>query len=243
MAPTLSRRSLWLNKIADEVARGLRQQIEAGTLAVGAKLPDRDVLAAQYVTTIGTVDRALDMLLEEGWIIGQVDGAFQVARDTAGETVFEVPENFGETKEDIIAVLELRMGVEVVSAALAAERRDEAALDALRHAMEGYEAAAESKAGVPNADYRFHCEIARLADSRYIVELLEYLGPLLIPRMRVAIGPADKGLKDTNLMASVAEHRAIFDAIAAGDGEQARTAMRAHIQRSIELIRGLQARN
>lgn len=235
MARGLSRRALWMQKLADEVARGVVARINTGALAPGAALPDRAALAAEFVTSEGVIERALDDLRERGIVAEDGEAHYRVAADPPRGHGFELPSDFGAARADIVAILELRMGVEQVSAALAAERRSDAGLDRIRAAAAQHAEAGAHGEGVAQADFRFHRAIAEASGNPYILELLEYLGPLLIPRMRSAPS-ADPTARARSLDAARAEHDRIVAAIAARDGDGARVAMREHLARIVSSI-------
>lgn len=234
----VSRRALWMQKLADEVARGLTDRIASGALTQGATVPDRETLAAEFVTSIGVVDRALDLLRDRGVLTETGTGRYVVAAPLQSAQGFNLPADFGATKADVIAVLQLRTGVEAVAAALSAERMDTAGVDAIRRAGTAYAEAVDGRQGMAQADFQFHHAVAEASGNPYIVDLLEYLGPLLIPRMRMAL-PAPAAEMDQNAAASIEEHAVIVEAIARGDAEAAAAAMQAHLGRTIALIRGL----
>lgn len=234
MTQALSRRALWTQKIADQVANTLRERIVSGALQPGESAGGREALMAEFVTTGPIVDRALDTLAEQGLLTPLIGGGFAVAATPPREGGFELPQ--GDTWLDVRAVLELRLGLEAVGAAYAAERHDAAQMDDIHAACEGYEQAAQQNSGSAQADFRFHSAIAAASGNPYLSDLLDYLGPLLIPRMRVALPRMAGSDRDENLEASMLEHRGIVDAIAARDPEQARERMRAHLLRSIALI-------
>lgn len=238
MVRPLSRRALWMHKLADEVARGLMARIETGEIAAGSGLPDRDTLAAEFVTSPSVIDRALDLMRERGYVVADEDSGHRVAEVPPRAHRFELPQNVGATRDDIVAVLELRMGVELISAALAAQRRSPAALARIQAAQTAFSAAGTRGHGIGRADFELHCEIARASGNPYILDLLEYLGPLLVPRMRAALPFGTPG-GDRHYAASEAEHARIVAAIAAGDGDAARVAMREHLTRSIDMVRAI----
>ncbi|WP_172292019.1 FadR/GntR family transcriptional regulator [Pseudoruegeria sp. HB172150] len=239
MSSGLSRRALWMHKLATEVARHLDERIASGAIPEGAKLPDRDALAGEFVTSLGVIDRALEILVSRGQIRELPNGSFVVLGTALPTHGFEIPGAFGAIKQDVIAIMELRMGVELVAAALAAERRDDMQLTAIQNAKEAYKLAVADKTGMPQADLRFHLSIAAASGNTYILDLLEYLGPLLIPRLRMAIPVPGQDASDRNLTASVAEHAAIVEAIEKANVDAARNAMRMHLTRSIAFIQGV----
>jgi hypothetical protein len=49
--PYISRRALWLNRLSDEVVRSVSDRIRSGELSRDGQLPDRDALAAEFVTS------------------------------------------------------------------------------------------------------------------------------------------------------------------------------------------------
>lgn len=237
MARNLSRRALWLNRLSDEVVRGLSERIQSGSLEQGAPLPDREALMAEFVTSSGVIDRAIETLEADGLATRDAEGVLRVAPPARHE--LDIPLAEARTRSDVVAILELRIGIEAEAAALAAERRTDAQLTAIREAQAALGEAAQADSGVAQADFLFHLAIAEATGNHYLCDLTEYLGPLLIPRMRMRLKPSEG--TDTNLAAAQAEHRAIVDAIDASDPVAARQAMRQHLTRSLELVRGLDA--
>lgn len=233
----LSRRALWLSRLADEVARGLTERIRSGTLSEGEPLPDTEALMADFVTSPTVVERALETLEADGLVRRDADGVLRVAPATRPAEGFALPPMAEGSRADVLLVLELRIGVEAEAAALAAERRTEAQLETIRAAQADFEAAIDAGGGAAQADFAFHLAIAQASGNHYVRDLTEYLGPLLIPRMRVQLSPAAEG-DDANLRNARAEHREIVEAIAAADAEAARDAMRHHLARSLTTVRG-----
>ena len=236
MAEAHSRRALWMQKLTDEVVRGLSGRIRAGALRTGAALPGVPALMAEFVTSEGVVTRALEQLQAKGLIAPDGQGGWTVARP-ALEGGLAVPDAQAATIADVLAVLELRIGLDSEAAALAAERRDAAQMAAIRAADDAYGAACEAGQGLARADYLVHLSIAEAANNRYHRDLTDYLGPLLIPRMRVSLGDGPGGT--ANARAARREHAAVVAAIKAQDPDAARGAMRAHLVRAMEMIRGL----
>jgi DNA-binding GntR family transcriptional regulator len=99
-----------------------------------------------------------------------------------------------ETLQDVIAVLELRIGVETESAALAAMRRTPENLQTLRNALKAFMSAVEEGRDAVGPDFQFHLEIARATQNHHFVDLMATLGGMMIPRARLEPpGPADAG--------------------------------------------------
>lgn len=241
MVERMSRRALWMQKLSDGVVKGITERIRSGALAPGAPIGSRSAVAGEYVTSVAVVERALEGLLGKGLVEEGPGGILRVAAVLPPEHGFEVAATLGDSLDDVVEILQLRMGVETVAASLAATNPDPGALAPIEAAAAAFERAAETGEGAARADFLFHRAIAAAGGNRYILELLEYLGPLLIPRMRnVLPAPVPAGT-DPNLERSVEEHRVIVDAIRAGAPDDARRAMEHHLTRTIALIRSLDA--
>ncbi len=187
--PYISRRALWLNRLSDEVVRNVSDRIRSGELPAGEPLPDRGALAAEFVTSLGVIDRAIETLLAESLVARDDDGLLRVCAAPRREGKLDIRLSDDATRADVLSILELRIGVESEAAALAAERRSEAQLAAIRSAQAGFVAAAEAGTHPAQADFQFHRAISEASGNPYIGELTEHLGPLLIPRMRVPLPP------------------------------------------------------
>lgn len=237
MAERVSRRVLWMHKIADEVVRGIAERVKSGALAPGASLGTREEIAGEFVTSLAVVDRALDILASRHLVEKGEGGLYVVPRDLLPERSFEVA--LPPRLEDVIEIMELRLGVEAVAAGLAASRHVADDLAAIKAAETAFEAAAASGKGAGRADFQFHRTIAAASGNRYLLDLLEYLGPLVIPRMRDVLPKVDAETPDIHLAKAIEEHRAIIAAIEAGDPAAADEAMDAHLTRALTLVRGL----
>ena len=237
----LSRRSAWIKRLADQVAQEIEAEVRSGALGPGATLPDVSELMSRHVTSAGVVEHALGQLEAEGLIERTEDAAWRVPTAPLPVGRFEIPDNDGRTIGDAIAIVELRIGVESESAALAAERRSDEHMLAIEAAAREFEDAAESRADIARADLAFHLTIAQAAGNAYIHDLLGYLGPLLIPRTRVIFSRDAEVDRGTYLEASIREHRDIVAAIRDRDPGRAMTAMRRHLERSRGDLTGIEA--
>jgi DNA-binding FadR family transcriptional regulator len=237
----LSRRALWLNRLSEEVARRISDRISSGELKTGDALPGREALEAEFVTSGSVIDHAIETLLAEDLVERDPDGVLRVSPPRRHDMP-EFPQPEDATRADVVAILELRVGVEAEAAALAAERRTEAQLAAIRKAQEAFEAAGAAGSGVAQADFEFHLTISEASGNPYLRDLTEHLGPLLIPRARMPLQRSGSG-EDTALADARAEHQAIVEAIAASDADSARRAMRRHLTRTIALVRSSETLN
>jgi len=162
-------------------------------------------------------------------------------RGLGAEPGFRIPTEESATLQDVIAVLELRIGLETEAAALAAQRRTDAHLARMRQALDEVERGVEAGVDTVAADYAFHLEVARATGNEHFAGLMGTLGSTIIPRARLPGPQASPSLWRDYLRRVNHEHENIYEAIAAGDPEAARAAMRTHLANSRERRRRAQA--
>jgi GntR family transcriptional regulator, transcriptional repressor for pyruvate dehydrogenase complex len=226
--PTPLRRA---RSLTADLVQALGDRVRDGRLQAGAKLPPEGAIMEEFGVSRTVVREAISRLQAAGvvetrhgigtFVLGHGEpGAFRIAPDKMA------------TLQDVIGVLELRIGVETESAALAALRRTPDNLAALRSALDAYNAAVEEGRDAVGPDYQFHVEIARATQNRHYADLMTTLGGSMIPRARLEnVEPAAPDrveyLRRVNL-----EHESILAAIERQDPDGARAAMRTHLANS-----------
>lgn len=238
-AARLRPRSLALGLVA-----ALTERIRDGRLAPGDRLPTEAAVMAEFGVSRTVVREAISKLQAGGLVETRHGvGSFVLGAEAADERGgFRIGPEQMATLRDVIAVLELRIGVETEAAALAAQRRSEADLRAMRLALDAIEAAVEAGQDAVGPDFQFHLAIARATGNPHYAELMSAFGSRVIPRARLA---ADGGAEDPQRLRYLrrvnAEHESILDAIAAQDADAARAAMRTHLVNGRERRRRLEA--
>jgi len=217
-----------------ELAEALAERIRSGSLAPGARLPTEAALTAEFGVSRTVVREALSQLQAAGQVHTRHGiGTFvAVAGERGGG--FRIGPRQLSTLHDVIAVLELRIGVETEAAALAARRRTPEQLARMRAALDDFARALETGRDAVEADYRFHREVARATHNNHFERLLATFGEKIIPRARLDPAPPLDDEHRAYLRRVNAEHESILDAIAAQDPEAARAAMRTHLANSRE---------
>ncbi|OYU95346.1 MAG: GntR family transcriptional regulator, partial [Burkholderiales bacterium PBB5] len=227
--------------LALELVDALGERIRDGRLATGAKLPTEAAVMAEFGVSRTVVREAISKLQAGGLVATRhgvgtfVVGLGTAAGEGAGPGFRIAPEQFA-TLRDVIAVLELRIGIESEAAALAALRRKADDLAAMRSALDAMTAAVEAGQDAVAADFDFHLQIARATQNPHFAELMAALGRTVIPRARLAV--ASTGAPDPAHQAYLrrvqVEHESILDAISAQDPDAARAAVRTHLANSRE---------
>jgi DNA-binding FadR family transcriptional regulator len=229
---------------ARKLSRGLfeqlAEQIKSGRLAPGARLPTEQELTRAARVSRTVVREAVAALRAEGLVVTrQGVGAF-VSADPQHAPFRIEPERM-QTLADILNVMELRLGVEIESAGLAAERASRAQIRSIGAALEAIERAASGGESAVDEDLAFHRAIAEATGNPEFSRFLQFIGRHLIPRRTVSGLPERMGGRKAYLALIQEEHRRIFEAIRDRASGAAREAMRRHLTRSIERYRKLAA--
>jgi DNA-binding FadR family transcriptional regulator len=220
MQPSISRQpeTRMYRVVAERIQELIRQQ----GIAAGARLPPERELAASLQVSRASLREAL-IALELGGIV-EVRGGSGVYVNQDAASPAAVP----EAGPGPFEVLSARAVIETEVAAMAAKNASAAALDAILAAMLEMERSHEDRATNEQADRNFHLAIARASGNAALVGVIDYLW-----RQRSNLWHRLKEHYRTEELrkATLLDHRAIFDAIAARDAAGARKAMRTHLQR------------
>ncbi|PLU08295.1 GntR family transcriptional regulator [Sinorhizobium medicae] len=217
--------------LSSQVADAIRAQIEAGYYAPGDKLPTEPALIDKFGFSRTVVREAIAALRADGLVESrQGSGVFVIGprQSDPGMKLFT-----GETDKisDIIEELELRIGIEVEAAGLAAARSSPAQEAEIQAQVEGRP--------TDEADFQFHMAIATATNNARFRTFLEHVGRRMIPRVkfRTVMGGVDPlPNRDEPILR---EHREIAEAILSRDPDRAREAMRRHLVTGIKRYRSL----
>lgn len=124
---------------------------------------------------------------------------------------------------------EMRLALEPEAAALAALRRTDEQLETIYARLARMSAAEISREDFAEADLQFHLAISVAAANPFLRSIATLIEVALMGLLTVS-SPADD---PAGLKSSIDDHRAIADAIAAGDTEAARAAMQVVIAEGV----------
>ena len=231
---TLASKRIKPRNLALDIVDVMVERVRNGTLVVGAKLPTEAAIMEEFGVSRTVVREALSKLQASG-VVQTRHGVGTFVMGLGDASAFRIGPDQLATLRDVIAVLELRIGLETESAGLAAVRRTDENLRVMRQALDDFAAAVTAGLDAVMADFTFHSEIARATQNPHFTELVGALGMTAIPRAR-PLDPTnpDDAERLSYLRRVNGEHESIFDAIAAQDPEAARAAMRTHLANSRE---------
>ena len=219
--------------LAARLVQSLSGRIRSGEIAEGQRLPTEAALMDEHGVSRTVVREALSQLQAAG-LVETRHGIGTFVLDAAGAAPLQIRPRHLATLQDVVALLELRLGVETEAASLAAQRRSERNLAAMRAELDALAAAVAAGEDGAAADFRFHREIARATQNAHFAQLLGTLGPRVIPRARLRSRSPAAGDRGDYLLRVHAEHEGIYDAISRQDPDAARAAMRTHLSNSRE---------
>jgi DNA-binding FadR family transcriptional regulator len=190
-------------------------------------------MIAAFGVSRSVVREAIAALRSEGLVeTRQGAGAFVVGDKS--KRPFRIDPRSLQSVQAVLDLMELRMGVEIEAAGLAALRRDRDALRMVEKTLRAFEEAIDRGEDAVEADFNFHRALVGATGNEYFVSFLDYLGWHIIPRRNIQVSTQDTASQQVYLKKVHAEHKTIVRAIEAGDARAARAAMRRHLERGRE---------
>ena len=214
--------------LATQVSRRLVVSILRGDLESGAQLPSENELARQFNVSRPVVREAVKEVEMLGLVRRRQGRLTQIApsdewRHLAPELLAARTE-VGAVEDLMLELLELRRMVELEAGALAARRRTEDDLEAMKVWLDRMDADLSDAGRFAQDDIAFHDAVLTATRNNLLRPLYRQLRPLLeLGREISAQVPSEGRLK------SQRGHRAIYKAIVDGDSNLARAAMSDHL--------------
>lgn len=234
---------LQASRLSDRLAALLAEQVAAGALAPGARLPTEQQLAELHGVSRTVVREAVHQLKSQGLLISRQGSGVYVATADAHRPLAFDPTVL-ESMEAVAQVVEVRRVLEGEIAALAAQRATRSQIAALRRAQRAIEDAVAAGGDGVEQDLALHRAIADASGNPQFARILGFLEQYLREAMRVTRGNEARHWRFAEAVRE--EHRAIVEAIAARDAAAARRLATGHMQEAthrLELAGVLKRRN
>nr|WP_180206163.1 FCD domain-containing protein [Pseudomonas sp. SbOxS1]NYU06380.1 FadR family transcriptional regulator [Pseudomonas sp. SbOxS1] len=217
----------------EEVARRLIEVIELGLIGVGEQLPSESELATRFGVATVTLRDALAILRQRGVVAtkrGRNGGSFVCAP-------VEVSDEFLKARLSAMSSLELRdlcdeqIAISATAAGLAASRSSSAQHQRLENFVTALQDAS-TRSELRRADARFHIEIAVAAQSVRLTHAEM--------RLQAEMGELQWiSTTDVHKRIAIDGHRAILQAVMAGESNLARALTEAHVKDGIKRLMDL----
>lgn len=226
--------------LTEELVARLTDDIFSGKLPAGSRLPTEQEMIAAMGVSRTVIREAVSALRADRLVVTrQGVGAF-VADNVRRPFRVEFDEN--SPLREVLNVMELRTGVEVEAAGLAAERASPTQVKKIAERYTAIQSAIERGKNAVDQDFAFHCAIADATGNPQFKRFLEYLGRFIIPR-RTVWGSSAPRTNRAYLDIFQREHEQILRAIENHSPAQARTAMQRHLINSRARYEKLAAEN
>ncbi|QIS11215.1 MULTISPECIES: FadR/GntR family transcriptional regulator [Nocardia] len=216
--------------VTDDAIAKIKAMIVSGDLKPGSRLPREADLAAELGVSRNSLREAVRALaLVRILDVRQGDGTYVSSLEP--NSLLDAMSFLLEFHQDdsVLDILGVRRILEPAATALAATRMTDAQIEHLRTLVEP---AGRSVTDLVALDLSFHAAVAAASGNKVLASLLDSLS-LPTTRARIWRGVTEEGAFER----TVAEHRAICDAIAARDPELAHARALAHVAGVMEWLR------
>ncbi|MEV0290319.1 FadR/GntR family transcriptional regulator [Kribbella sp. NPDC050820] len=224
---------------SEKVAAELARYIEAADLRPGDQLPGETTLAAEFGVSRSVVREAIRDLAGKG-VVQVSNGRRAIIRPVEIgplQDFFDRATLMG-SDDTVLELMEVRRGLENVSATLAATRRSSSDVARLKELARAMAANIDNEDRYVDLDVEFHVQITKAAGN-------VMLG-LLVESVREAVrGAVQRGMRPRREHSEREHvqrlHEKVLRAIIDGDAEAARQAMNRHFDVAIATINADQA--
>jgi GntR family transcriptional regulator, transcriptional repressor for pyruvate dehydrogenase complex len=219
--------------LAEQVANELIALIEGDGLVPGMLLPSEASLAQEFGVSRSVVREALKALAAKD-VIAIANGKGAVVRPMTSVPLRDFFQRALRNRHaTAIELLEVRKGIEVQSAALAAQRRTAAELSELTGILPELGGALHDPSVFVTIDTRFHLLIAAATHNRMLSHLIESIREPMQDSMREV---SRQRVTEQQHAFALTAHARIVDAIERAAPEAAGSAMAAHFDVAISLL-------
>lgn len=207
-------------RLFDQVVEKLALGILTGRYPPGDVLPNETALADEVTVSRSAYREALKFLSSKGLIEAKPKTGTRVRPpvdwNLLDPDILRWSLHAGPNMDFARDLFELRRTIEPEATRLAALRRSDEDLRSIEDALLRMETLKPLSAGSISADLQFHERIFVASGNRALACLKSVVGPTILWSQNVkrVIGPQE-------FVASLADHRRIYEAIAARDGELA----------------------
>jgi GntR family transcriptional repressor for pyruvate dehydrogenase complex len=222
--------------LTDRVTEMLLEEITSGDYQIGEVLPPEQIIATRMGVSRTVLREAVSRLKGDG-IVQSKQGRGLTVMQTARPSVLRMQAADIGDADQVLRIVELRRGFEIEAAQLAAQRRSEEDLAAMRRALRKMAdaiATGDVAVGV-DADMEFHRCVARATRNEHYLNFFDFLAVLLKKNLRVSRSRSAK-IAGRGAQAQK-EHEALFAAIEKGDVELARQQARTHVDNTEARLR------
>lgn len=225
-------------KLYEEVMDRILEMIKANGMKVGDKLQSEKELSSKFGVSRMAIREALSAL--------QAAGLIEV-RHGSGIYLKDINENITNPlslklltgKENLLHIMELRMGMESEAAYLTTKRADADEIALLEEILEQMSAEVHRGGKAHDEDFKFHRTLVRASRNPLIMKVYDSIANVFYDGLRSSHKIFRESLGPRLVI--LEEHLLILDCIKSGKAEAAREAMRVHLENVHAKLRGIPA--
>jgi len=215
-------------KTKEIILEQIKDFIIQGHLNVGDKLPTEMELAEKFNVSRTSVREALSALSLTGILeIRQGEGIF-IKKAPSNAIIEPLTFIMLLEKDQIQNILEVRKALEIETAALAAQRRDEQDIECLRSLIEAMEKDLPQAKNSAKIDLEFHLALAKACKNPLMDRLMNTVQGTISENLAVT---RTLWLNSGSTQRLYEEHKEIYLAVADQDTERARQVMYEHLSK------------
>lgn len=215
-------------KIYEQIVAQIKSMISEGDLKPGDRLPSERMMADRLQVSRASVREALSALHMMGLVeIKSGEGTY-IKQSDVNSIIEPLALILLMERDTVFEILEVRKSLEVEAAGLAAQRRTEEELTAMKDALLEMEEDLKADKVGEEADWRFHFSIAQASRNTLLMRLMNTISDTMQQTMRVS--RQKLYLKTNNASKLLDQHKLIFEAVQAKDSERARHEMYEHLK-------------
>ncbi|MDR1069436.1 MAG: FadR family transcriptional regulator [Gracilibacteraceae bacterium] len=205
----------------------IKQLLINSDLRPGDRMPEEKKLAEQLRVSRSGVREAIAALNLTGVLEARKEGLF--VRQAQSEGVVEpLRLVFSMAHEQVQAVIEARLAIEIQAAGLAARRREKCNVLALEMIINSMRDDLTDRQRSEQLDLEFHMEITKATQNRLLNRMISSVQAAIYKTLRLTRSLWLAGTAGTE-QDLYEQHQAIFAAVRDGDAQSARDLMHRHL--------------
>ena len=214
-------------KISTQIAEQIRESILRGEFSPGEKLPPERKLTQMFGVSRPSVREALNMLASSGLVVSYQGGGTVVQSLIDTEQDNALGELIRTRTECALEVIEVRKGMEALTAYYAAQRATPEDIARMEEVLSRMDVHLKNKKPLEDLDAKLHLQIARATHNVIWLHLMQGIFDAMKEFQRGVWHNVYSQGDDTRRLFD--HHRRIVTAIGGHDADAARKAMTEHL--------------
>lgn len=214
-------------KLYEEIILGIEEMIRANDMQPGDKLQSEKELAVHFGVSRMAIREALSALQSAGRIEVRHGSGIYI-KDIGEELVNPITLQLLASKDNLLRILELRRGLETEGAYLAALRADSSDIAKLEDYLGKMAEEVKNGGNAAFEDFKFHCALVKASHNPIFSTVFDTIANVFHEGLRSSHEYFRKNQGPRLVV--LEEHRLIFECIKNRKPEEARKAMREHLE-------------